>query len=405
MSKVTIRFKQITGDRETIYLDYYPAINNPATGKPTRREFLGLYLYNEVKHKEELYKDSKGKEQRRFVAEIDSKGNQKRNKLSEVNRQHNKDMMALAEQIRAKRQLSISSNNYGFLSQEKQNTGFVEYFEALANKKAGSNSDNWKSALLYLKEYVGGEVPFKDVDENFANGFKEYLLTAPRRKNEKVTLKKNSAVAYFNKFKSALKQAHKDEYLEKDLNAKIKRIKEEETQRQFLTLEELTKLSQTECSIPVLKSAAIFSGLTALRFSDIEKLKWGEIEHSEAEGYYIRFRQKKTKGFETLPISDEAYSLLGERGDHEEKVFPDLKYGYTQTELPRWLKKAGIKKKCTFHSFRHTCATLLLNAGVDLFVVSEMLGHREIKVTKIYAKILNSRKIEAANKIKLGLID
>ena len=56
-----------------------------------------------------------------------------------------------------------------------------------------------------------------------------------------------------------------------------------------------------------------------------------------------------------------------------------MTYSLTQTELPKWLKKAQIKKSVTFHSFRHTYATLLISKGIDLYTVSKMLGHREIK--------------------------
>src|SRR5574338_300197 len=67
-------------------------------------------------------------------------------------------------------------------------------------------------------------------------------------------------------------------------------------------------------------NAFIFSALTGLRWSDIEKLVWSEVQHSEQSGYYIRFRQKKTKGAETLPISGQAFQLLGERRKPEENV-------------------------------------------------------------------------------------
>ena len=241
------------------------------------------------------------------------------------------------------------------------------------------------------------------MNESFCNGFKEYLLTAPSRKSSKVSLSQNSAVSYFNKFKATLKQAYKDGFLDKDLNKRVECIKQAETERQFLTLEELQLLASTDCTEPILKQAAIFSALTGLRFSDIEKLVWGEIQHSREEGYYLRFKQKKTKGTETLPISEQAFALLGERRTPEAKVFSGLEYGLTQTDLPKWLKKANISKEITFHCFRHTYATLQLSLGTDLYTVSKMLGHREIKTTQVYAKIIDKQKREAANRIQLQL--
>lgn len=309
--------------------------------------------------------------------------------------------MQLAHTIRPQRQLAVQRSNYGFLSDEKQNTSFVAYFESLAKKRTGSNSDNWLSALGYLKDFTDGKpIRFKDLNEALCNDFKEYLLTAPSRKSNKASLSQNSAVSYFNKFKASLKQAFKDGYLENDLNKSVDNIKQIETEREYLTSEELKALFNTDCTIPILKQAAMFSALTGLRFSDIKKLTWCEVQFSN-EKYYIRFRQQKTKGAETLPIPEQAFLMIGQRAKPDDVVFKGLEYSYTQTHLAKWLEKAGITKDCTFHCFRHTYATLQLSSGTDLYTISKMLGHRGIKTTQVYAKIIDKQKEEATTKIKL----
>lgn len=402
MAKVTIRTKPITDNRQSIYLDYYPPIPHPVTGKSTRREFLKLFLFNEIEHKEQTYLDNQGKEQRRFVPVLDRNGKEKRVKLSEWDKRHNKETFALAEAIKAQRQLAVQRGMYGFLSNEKENTDFVGYFEKLAKKRSGSNSGNWLSALYFLKDFTEGAlIRFKDLNEGFCNEFKTYLLTANSRKSKKAGLSQNSAVSYFNKLKATLKQAYKDGYLEADLNKRIETIKPGETERPYLSFDELQALAKATCPEPVLKQAGLFSALTGLRFSDIHKLIWSEVYFDSTEGYYIRFRQKKTKGVETLPISEQAAALLGERSNGAEAVFTGLKYAQTQTDLPKWLKSAGINKKFTFHGFRHTYATLLISNKVDLYTVSKMLGHREIKTTQVYAKIIDNKKREAADSIRL----
>ena len=68
-------------------------------------------------------------------------------------------------------------------------------------------------------------------------------------------------------------------------------------------------------------------------------------------------------------------------------------------ELSKWVMKAGITKDITFHCARHTHATLLLTNGVDLYTVSKLLGHKDIKTTQIYAKIIDQKKISAVNSI------
>ena len=218
----------------------------------------------------------------------------------------------------------------------------------------------------------------------------------------KTTLSQNSVVSYFNKLKATLKQAYKDGYLLTDLNARISPVKQAETERAYLTLEELQMLVNTDCPMPILKQAALFSALTGLRFSDIAKMVWSEIKHTETDGYFLQFQQQKTKGFEILPISEQAFNLLGDRGEASKKVFDGLQYSaWTNANLVKWVANAGIKKDITFHSFRHTYATLQMSFGTDIYTVSKMLGHNNIKTTQIYAKIVDKSKREAADKIKL----
>jgi integrase len=375
--KVKLREKKIKGNRQSLYLDFYPAIPHPETGQPTRREFLGLYLFDKTKNP--------------------------------IDKQANKQTLQLAEQIRQKRENHLNKPEIytGYEKEqlkikEQGEQNFVAYFKSLADKRKASNYDNWVSAYKYLETFTKGNLKFAELNQKFCNDFKEYLLATKSNKNKKVTLAQNSAVSYFNKLKATLKQAYKDGYLPNDLNSKIQPIKQAETQRNFVTIEELNSLAKTECKNPLLKSAALFAALTGLRFSDIKNLVWGELEYIEGNGYFIKFKQQKTKGVEMMPISEQAYSLLGKSKEPTNKVFEGLAYSAFQNKLLyQWTGAAGIKKHITFHCFRHTFATLQLSNGTDIYVVSKMLGHRELKTTQIYAKIIDQTKREAANKIKL----
>jgi len=376
-TKVTLRQKAISGNRQGLYLDFYPAIPHPKTGKPTRREFLGMYLYEKTKNP--------------------------------LDKQHNKETAQTAEQIRRKRENELNKPEVytGYeLEQlrirERGELNFVAYFKELADQRKASNHDNWVSAYHYLETFTKGNLKFADLNEGFCNEFKKYLLTTKSNKSSKVTLAQNSAVSYFNKVKATLKQAYKDGYIQTDFNAKIAPIKQAETQRNFLTIEELNSLVKTDCENPLLKNAALFSALTGLRFSDIAKLVWSELEYIDGNGYFIQFKQQKTKGFEVQPISEQAFSLLGDRNEPTDKVFEGLTYSaYQNKHLAKWIGLSGIGKDITFHCFRHTYATLQLSKGTDIYTVSKMLGHRELKTTQIYAKIIDPTKREAADKIKL----
>ena len=410
-TKVKLRQKPISGNRQSLYLDFYPAILNTKTGEQTRREFLNFFLFNEIEIEEQKYFDKAGKEQKRFVPVLDKKGVPKKVKLNPIDKLHNKETLQLAEQIRQKRENHINKPEIytGYEREqlkikEQGEQNFVEYFKQVASKRKASNHDNWISAYQYLNTFTNGNLKFADLNEKFCNDFKEYLLTTKSNKSSKATLAQNSALSYFNKLKAALKQAYKDGYLHSNLNTTVDPIKQAETQRNFLTIEELNSLVKTDCRNPLLKKAAIFSALTGLRFSDIKKLTWNEIEFIQGNGYFIQFKQQKTKGVEMMPISEQAYSFLGERKEPADKVFEGLAYSaYSNKHLYQWIGAAGISKDITFHCFRHTFATLQLSKGTDIYTVSKMLGHRELKTTQIYAKIIDQTKREAADKIMLDL--
>jgi integrase len=133
-------------------------------------------------------------------------------------------------------------------------------------------------------------------------------------------------------------------------------------------------------------------------------LTWGEVCQSEQRGYYLQFKQQKTGGAEFLPISEQAFGLLGERRESNAPAIEGLVYSaWENAKLKKWLLAAGITKELTFHGFRHTYATLQLTLGTDIYTVSKMLGHRDLKTTQVYAKIVDETKRAAADKIKLNL--
>jgi len=383
-TKVSLRQKKISKGRKSLYLDFYPPIPNSKTGEPTRREFLGLYIFDKPR--------------------------------TPIDKLHNNDTLLIAKSISQKRENFLNKPEI-YSQYEKEQLRlkklgeqcFIEYYTQLANKRKASNHDNWMSALNYLKSYTNGSLKFADLNEKFLEDFKEYLLSTKSKRSNKTTLSQNSAVSYFNKVKAALKQAFKDGILQSDLNAKIKPIKAEETRREYLTLGELNNLVKTPCNDILLKRAALFSALTGLRFSDIQKMTWGELEYINGQGYFLNFNQKKTKGVEVLPISEQAYSFTEGTENpkdmpQDKSVFDGLKYSaYHNKHLFQWIGAAGITKDITFHCFRHTFATLQLFNGTDLYTVSKMLGHKDLKTTQIYAKIVDQTKRTAANKIKLEM--
>ena len=192
-----------------------------------------------------------------------------------------------------------------------------------------------------------------------------------------------------------------DDFLNVDMSAKIKNIQPNNARRNYLTLNELNALAVTPCDKPVLKRAALFSALTGLRHCDVQKLKWSEVQ-KDGTSFRLNFTQQKTHGVEYMPISEQAYSLYGEPQSPSQLVFPDLTdAAWISKPLKRWIEAAGISRKITFHCFRHTFATLLLSNGTDIYTVSKMLGHTNVTTTQVYAKVVNEKKEQAANAIRI----
>jgi integrase len=356
--KVNLREKLLVSGKKSLYLDFYPSI--PKNGKTTRREFLGLYLI--VKPR------------------------------TDSDRRINKETKGLAENIRANRLLAIQSNDYGFLQPVKEckPIDFLKFFLGLAETRNDKNKGCWISAYKYLASFCKNTLDVSQVTEPFLNQFRTFIT------NQDISV--NTQAMYLQKILCGVREAVKDGLIADDITANVRKINGIESQREYLTFEELERLFKTDCVLPVLKSAALFSALTGLRWSDIMRLTWGQIQFSEKTGCVLRFTQQKTKRTETLPIPVKAVALLGEKQPLNNLIFNDLTYStYTNVKLRDWLLNAGIHKQITFHCFRHTFATLQLSNGTDIYTVSKLLGHKDLKTTQLYAKVVDKKKTDAAN--------
>lgn len=306
------------------------------------------------------------------------------------------------QELYTERESEIATQN------KRSQCNFIEFFKQEIDRRHKVNSDsiriNWNRVYELLKIFAKCDViPFGNIDLKLIEDFKQFMLTAPQGGKKKGTVSRNTAATYFSIFKAALKQAFVDGYLTIDLAAKAKGIPEQESRREYLTIEELNTLGATECESPIIKRAALFSALTGMRHVDIQKLKWKEIVR-DGEHWRVNFTQQKTKGVEYTPISDQAYELCGDRLDDNRLVFEGLPApSWISKPLARWIKAAGITKHITFHCFRHTFATLQLTNGTDIYTVSKMLGHTNVRTTQIYTKVVDAKKETAADAIKINI--
>lgn len=318
-----------------------------------------------------------------------------------------------ADKVRALRQqeyataVVYSDREQEMIAQnERMEQDFIAYFNSIIYKVHPNSSNsiivNWTRVGKLLSIFSEGKpIPFRKINVKLLEDLKLFMLTAPQGGNKKGTLSQNSAATYFSIVKAGLHRAFIDEYLTVDIAAKVKGIPELKVKRETLTLEEAELLAQTPCENEVLKRAFFFAILTGIRLCDIHELTWGEIQKTST-GWRVDFTQRKTHVVDYLPINEQAYSLCGEPGEHDQQIFAGLTgSSWISRPLKKWIAASGIKKHITFHCSRHTFATLQLENGTDIFVVKGMLGHTNVKTTQIYAHIVDKSKRNAAEALQI----
>lgn len=304
----------------------------------------------------------------------------------------NNETLQLAEAIKAKRIVELRNGDYGFKT-EDNNINFYSYYIGLMRTKSEHTQIIWNAVALMLQTFDERlkERTWAEIDKNYIKKFVQFL--------EKSDLSQNSQVIYFSKIVACCNKAVADGIIQQSPALGVEKPKKQDTERQYLTIDEVRRLAETDCKYPRLKDAFLFSCLTGLRRSDIIGIKWINVIVND-NFTRIVFNQRKTKGLEYLDITPEAAILMGERGKDSDFIFNIPKHSTIISDnIGKWCKAAGITKHITFHCARHTFATMMIELDTDLYTVSKLLGHRNIATTQIYAKIVDKKKQEAALKI------
>ncbi|MDR0873207.1 MAG: site-specific integrase [Prevotellaceae bacterium] len=408
-TKVTVRVRKAEYRKEWyIYIESYPVIVEGKKQPQRVREYLNRIVTTiEWDKKRTARTEADGS--KTYKPKRDDNG------IIICRSEKDRDTMLYADGIRKIRQreydnaeLYTEEDKKRLEEKQKSEVNFLEYFANLNNTRNATTSEgnkkNWRLAFASILRYAGDCKLFRDIDEKWCEAFKVFLLTVPMKSRIKESyLSKNTAAQYFSIFKMGLHQAYLEGYLRDDISARLRSIGTEESRREYLTLDELNHLASVPCKNQTVKNAALFSALTGLRHCDIQKLKWHEIQQ-DGDKYQLHFTQKKTRGVEYMPISQQAVEICGEPQDADKYVFPELpEVKQIPYFLNPWIKAAGLKKKITFHCFRHTFATLQLTNGTDIYTVSKMLGHTNLKYTQVYAKVVDEKKEKAAHAIKLNI--
>jgi integrase len=364
---ITLRQRD-KGKKISLYLDIYDA------GK-RKYEYLKLYIKKEPTGK----------------------------KLSAEEKKENRESIIIAESIRIKRIYELQRNRYKIDNLHQNSIKLIDYIQEQikTEEKSKSNVDILKSVVKHIKEYDKLNINISSVSGVFLEGFKAYLKnTAQTTSGTK--LSPNTQSIYFMRLKNLIVRGCKSGVIINQEVLNVKQIRQIDTQIEYLTLEELQMLKKTRCKLNVIKKSFLFMSLTGLRFSDASRLKYEDIKKDSEGKIKIRYRQKKTNRLEVLPVCLDAYKLIQNDIKISEYVFEGLKYSsYYNSILKEWVKAAGITKKIGFHSARHTFATLNITSGNDIYVISKLLGHKSVKTTERYAKIIDRKKEQAIEKLAI----
>lgn len=259
-----------------------------------------------------------------------------------------------------------------------------------------STKDNLITTINVLKEFRPG-LDFKDITYSFLKDFETYL----REKGNGV----NTVAKHLRQLRTLVNEAINQGYIHADAYPFRKfKIKQEKGRHEFLTPDELRKLENLEVEDKKLRhvlDAFLFCCYVGLRFSDFCQLAPENFIRVNGKRW-LHFKSIKTGIELRLPLhllfEGKALTILDR---YSIEKFADLG---CNSDVNKYLSQiagmARIRKHITYHTARHTCATLLIHQGVPITTVQKLLGHTSVKTTEIYSEVLSSTILRDLKAVK-----
>lgn len=241
-------------------------------------------------------------------------------------------------------------------------------------------------------QYRMADINIEKIDHEFITAYEFFLRS-------KKSCCNNTTVKYLKNFKKIIRICLNNHWLDKDPFSAYK-ARLDEVVPAFLTTKELQAISQKQFAIERInqvRDVFLFSCYTGLAYADVKKLKRSEIIIGFDGQQWVSTSRQKTDTVSKIPLLPVALEIMERYENHPEcqyegKVLPVL----SNQKMNAYLKEigdiCGIIKPFTYHTARHTFATTVtLSNGVPIESVSKMLGHKNIKTTQHYARILDSK--------------
>ncbi len=241
-------------------------------------------------------------------------------------------------------------------------------------------------------QYKANDFPLKKVDLKFINNLEYYLKTKQKCSH-------NTTFKYVSNLKKIIRIAYTNGWIDADPFIHYK-TKFKIVDREFLLEEEIKSIIEKKTSIErinIVKDIFVFCCFTGLAYIDVKRLSKNNIVLGIDGEYWIKTKRTKTDSRTNIPLLPIAQSILNKYAYHpdmlnSDKVLPVFSNQKMNTYLKEIADICGIQKNLTFHLARHTFATTVtLNNGVPIESVSKMLGHKSLRATQHYAKILDKK--------------
>ena len=252
-----------------------------------------------------------------------------------------------------------------------------------------------------LSEYNLSDMPLRDINHKFIAGFESFLRTECKFCH-------NTTVKFLQFFRRIIIIARENGKLQTNPFAEYK-VRLEEVDRGYLTEYEIAlilKKPMVTKRLEHVRDLFIFSCFTGLAYIDVMNLKAENIRKNFDGKLWIMTKRIKTNVKVNVPLMDIPKMILDKYAGQlpQGKLLPVISNQKMNAYLKEIGDVCGINKNLTFHTARHTFATMMLTLGADLYTTSKLLGHADVKMTQVYAKIINQKKDDAVNLVN-GLFD
>ena len=260
-----------------------------------------------------------------------------------------------------------------------------------------STKENLLTTITVLQEFRPG-LDFKDITYTLLRDFEVHL----KEKGNSV----NTIAKHLRQLRTLVNEAINQGYIPSDAYPFRKfKIKQEKGRKEFLTPDELRKLENLQVADKKLRhvlDAFLFCCYTGLRYSDFCQLTPENIIRVNGKRW-LYFKSVKTGVEIRLPLhllfEGKALAVL-ERYD----IVTDFAKIGPNSEANKYLAQlatlARIRKHITYHTARHTCATLLVHQGVPITTVQKLLGHTSVRTTEVYSEVLSNTIIRDLKAVK-----